>query len=337
MIFIPIFILFFAFFSSEIKASDYQINITSVTGLIYGNKLKDATINGDSNGVDGEFSFYNKEMVLDKAGEINLEIIFIPRDSSEIKRINYTAIVEKRKISIFFVSPIYKQYDGTSSIELPQYTYQGIINNEVEIQGELAASLSGTYVSEGIPLILSGVEIVGDKKDCYYLDLQEHSARVYPSTLSKVGVNETEIILDKDVYVDIGYSLTVELRDSAQKINDKYTGFRNYKYEVYSHNNILLEVDSKYQVKMSVDEEVRKKERLVLFELTKNGEYKKIGYKMDESDIYFTIDSDSEVVFATRNIEYHFIILFSSVLCFYGIFLVAYRWKCSRKNNNDKY
>lgn len=337
IIFIPLFVLFFAFFSVEIKASDYPVTINNVTNLVYGNKLKDAIIDGESSEVEGEFSFYNKEIVLDRVGEIELEIIFVPKDSNEVKKISYNAIVEKREISIFFFSPIYKQYDGSDNIKLPAYTYQGIINEEVSIQGGLRGKLTATYVSEDIPIILSGIEIVGDKKDCYYLDLLEHSARVYPSTLNKSGVNETQIIIDEGVYVDIGYSLKVEEQNKQEKINDKYTGFKVYKYDVYSYNNVLLEINSEYQVKMVIDEDIKNKERLALFEVTKDGEYKKLNYNIKDSEIHFTIDSNSKVVFATRNIEYHFILLCTSILIFYAVFIVVYRCKNSKILNGSKY
>ena len=330
MIFILCFVCFFFFFSCQIKASEYQIGVEKVEGLVYGNKLKDVTIYGNSIGIEGEFSFDNGELVLDKIGEITLEILFIEKGTNEVKKINYNAIVEKRKISVFFTSPIYKQYDGNDKINLPEYSYEGIINNEVTVKGTLTGVLSATYVSEDIALTLSGVEIEGEKKDCYYLDLLQHSARIYPSTLEKAGNNATQIVLDKDIYVDIGYSLKVEELECGEAIDSKYTAFKGYKYLVYSHNNNLLEVDGNFQIKMKIEDKIAKKERLEVFELTKDGEYRKIEYKIEAGHIYALISNDSTLILATRDIEYHFIALFSFVLIFYLLFIIVYRLKHSR-------
>jgi hypothetical protein len=120
-------------------------------------------------------------------------------------------------------------------------------------------------------------------------------------------------------------------------IDKKYTGFKEYKYLVYSHNNVLLDVEGDFQVKMEIDKEIEKMERFYVFELTKSGEYKKIEYNIEDGHISFIIQSDSSVVFATRNIEYHFIILFASVLLFYLVFIIVYRWKHSRMIVNKKY
>ena len=327
----------FVFNCAKVRANDSQITVESIEGLVYGNKLKDAVIYGNSNGIIGEFSFYNNEMILDDVGEITLEVVFVPQDSSEVTKINYVGTVEKRKISVVFETPIYKQYDSTDNISLPNHQYVGIVDNEVSVQGNLTGKLSATYVSEGIDVILSGVEIVGEKSNCYYLDLLEHSARIYPLVLEKSGVHETKIILDKDVYVDVGYSLKVEETEVSDKVDGKYTGFKKYSYLVYSHNNVLLDVEGNFDVRMKVDEETQNKRRMFLFELTKAGEYKQLDYSIDGDEICFSISSNSSVVFVTRDVEYHFIILFSAVLIFYLLFVIVYGLKNSRIKPSQGY
>jgi len=329
VIFLGLFSFFLLFNVNLVSAQDYNVSVESVNGLVYGNKLKDAIINGNSD-VEGEFSFYNQEMVLEDIGEIELEIVFIPKDSSNIKKININAEVLKRKVYVVFDTPIYKQYNGLASIELPNYHYEGIIDDEVTIEGELYATLQATYVGEGIPLVLSGVNIVGEKSDCYELDLFEHSARVYPSFLEKEGENATKIELEKDVYVDVGYRLKVVKEDVENLVNEKYTSFLKFSYDVYSYNNVKLNIDSKYDISMKIDESVLNVERLEVFELMSNGEYKELEYTYKDGIIFFEIESDSSLVFATRNIEYQFIILFCLILIFSFIFIVVYRIKNSR-------
>ena len=313
------------FFSNKVSAVSESISITKIEGLVYGNTLKDATIYGNNSEIEGVFAFAEENRVLDKTGEIELEIIFIPQDSVNVVKINYLGIVEKRKISVVFESPIYKQYDGNTSINLPKHSYKGILHNEVGVIGELVGTLSASYVSEGIPVVLSGIEIVGEKKDCYYLDLLEHQARISPSKLEKEGNLATVINLDKDVYVDVGYVLKVNSIDESSKINNKYTSFKKYTYKVYNHNNSELNVAGMFDVYTKVEKGLLDKERLEIFELTKDGQYKKIEYVVNGEYLHVKISGGSSIVFATRNVEYHFIILFSGLLLCYGVFIVVYR------------
>lgn len=328
-----IFIAFSFFFMfvnfTFIHASEYEANVTNLDGLVYGNKLKDVKIEGTSS-VEGTFVFSNPDIVLDDVGEINIDIIFIPENEGEVKRITVTKEVVARKISIAFDTPLYKQYDGDTSLKLPNYSYVGIIDDEVSIEGELIATLSATYVSEGIGVILSGVNIIGEKSDCYYLDLLEHTARIYPSVLEKAGENATKIYLKDDVYIDISYSLKVVKKDDKDLIDNKYTSFAKYGYEVYSHNNEKLDIKGKFNISMKINESEMNKERLKLFELTKDGEYKELIYTYKDGEIKFEMDNDSYLVLSTRNIEYHFIILFSMILLFSLIFVIVYRLKNSK-------
>lgn len=325
ILFIGLLFLFGIVFSNKIDAINQDISVTNIEGLVYGNTLGNATIYGNSNGVEGVFTFADKDRILSTVGEIELEVLFIPKDSNSIVKINYLGIVEKRKISVVFDSPIYKQYDGNTSIDLPRHSYKGILHNEVTVEGVLLATLSASYVSEGIPVILSGIEIVGEKKDYYYLDLLGHYARISPSKLEKEGSLATTIYLDKNVYVDVGYILRVNSKEESKRINDTYTSFKTYTYNVYSHNNTLLTVAGTLDIYTKVEKGLLDKERLALFELTKDGEYKQLDYSINGEYLNVKIAGGSAIVFATRNIEYHFIVLFSFLLLCYGIFIVVYR------------
>lgn len=338
------FLLFFSFSllfmfvnNNYVNAQDYNISINSLEGLTYGNKLKDVKINGNSEGVEGTFYFYNQEYVLDTVGEIELEIFFVAKNSSEVKSITVTKEVLPKKISVWFENPLYKQYDGLSTLNLPNYSYVGIINNEVSVEGTLIGNVTATYVGDAIPVVLSGVTIVGEKSDCYYLDLLEHNARIYPSVLEKNGENASKITLDKDVYVDISYSLNVKKDNGNELIDNKYTSFAKYSYEVYDYNNEKINVSGKYDILMKIDEDVMNKERLKVFELTKDGEYKELVYTYRNGEIHFKMDSTSSLVLSTRDIEYHFIILFSAILIFSLIFVIVYRLKNSKIKEYKEY
>ena len=155
--------------------------------------------------------------------------------------------------------------------------------------------------------------------------------------LEKEGSNATQINLDKDVYVDTKYSLVVNVSDDNTSIDSKYTSFKKIEYIVYNHNNVELDVKGNYKVSMSVRSEDVNKYRFTLFELTNTGEYKEIEYTYKNGKIEFNIDSTSKVIFATRDIEYHFIYLFSGVLFFSLLFIIVYRVKHSRMKEEVMY
>lgn len=330
--------MMFFIMPSKLCAIDYNASIESVENLVYGDKYSEGVINGESS-IPGNFKFKNNNDVVNFVGINNVEVVFVPDDSNySLKTFNVDTDIKQRRISIVFKAPIYKQHDGLATIDLPDYTYSGILNDEVSVEGELVGELSATYPGEGIAINLSGVSIKGDKKDYYYIDLLNHNARIYPSKLEHFGDNATVIALDKDVYVDIGYSLKVEEVTSQETIiNDLYTSFVKYTYNVYNHYGNELKIDSKYKVLMKIEETYLNKERLYAFELTEDGEYKDLEYTYSDGNIIFTIDSGSSFVLATRNIEYRFIIMFSSILLFSVVFIIVYTIRNSKIKSGKEY
>lgn len=331
VIFFCCFLLFLIVGNNKVSASEYNVEVTSIEGLVYGSELKNAKIKGNSS-IEGSFSFYNSDIILDSVGNVNIEVLFVPSDldNYDVKKINVLSYVSRRKIEIIFNGVIRKQYDGLSSINLPAYSYEGIIDDEVSVVGNLKGELKGIYVGEDIGIVLSGVEIVGEKKDCYYLDLLEHRGHVYPSTLEKEGENATKITLDKNVYVDTRYRLQVSVNEEVKKINSDYSSFKKFNYNVYNHNNVKIDVEGKFNVMMIANKEDINNERFALFELTRDGEYRQIDYDYHDGKLIFEIDSDSSVVFTTRNIEYDLLILFGGILLFSLVFVIVYAIKNSK-------
>lgn len=338
VIYIFSFVLFFMFFNNKVNALDYDVNINSIEGLVYGNKLNSAKINGEST-IDGHFSFYDGNILLNNVGNISVEVVFIPSDldNYEVKRVNVNSFIEKRKIEVVFSGFIYKQYDGSDKINLPEYRYDGIIDEEVSVIGDLVATLEGIYVGEDIPVILSGVEIIGEKKEFYQLELSGHRGNVYPLMLEKEGYNATQITLDKNVYVDTRYSLIINVNENVNTINDKYSTFKEIEYLVYNHNNIKLDIQGNFKVSMNASDEDVNRNRFTLFELTKEGEYKKIEYVYNNGKLEFNIASTSRIVFATRDIEYNLIYLFNAVLLFCLCFVIVSRIKNSKMKEDIIY
>ena len=114
------------------------------------------------------------------------------------------------------------------------------------------------------------------------------------------------------------------------RIDNKYSSFKKIEYLVYNHNNVKLDVKGNFKVKMNVSNEDAGRDRFTVFELTSDGEYKQIGHTYKEGYLEFTIASNSQVVFATRDIEYNVIFLFNAVLLISLCFVIVYRIKHSR-------
>jgi hypothetical protein len=281
--------------------------------------------------ISGDFSYENEDFVLESVGNITLKVIFTPDDEENYskKEINVETIVEKRKISVVFDRLLYKQYDGTKNIELPSFTYSGILNNEVTISGTLVAELDGAYVSNEIGVTLKGITVIGEKKDFYYIESNEHTARIFPSSLEKQGENKTIIFLSEGIYIDINSSLKVISQDNNSKIDKNYTALKEYKYEIYSDEKVN-DINSNIEVIMNVSDSLMKTRRLAIYELTQDGVYKELEYNYSNGVMKFSINNNSKIVFATRNIEYGLIFIFSGVLLFYFIFMIIYRCKNSK-------
>lgn len=324
--------LFLLFSNAKVEALDYNIRVDSVENLVYGNTLKDAYIVGDSD-IEGEFVFVNPNQVIDTMGNMEINIKFVASNIDYTEYIKFIYEVSPRKISVVFNEPLYKQCDGSTSIVLPTYNYDGIIENEVNVIGTLKGELLASYVGEDIGVVLSGISIDGEKSDHYYLELNEHKARVYPSVLEKDGENYTRITLEKDVYVDIGYSLKVVETKVNEIVENKYTSFAKYDYLVYSHTNEIMEIDGRYIINMKVNDAILNNERLGVFQLNNAGEYKEIEYQIKDGFISFVLDKDCSVIFATRNIEYYLIIIFTLFLIVIFSFIFIYRYVNMKKQS----
>lgn len=324
------FIFLFMLSFQQIKASEYEINVEKVENLVYGNSLKSAKIVGNSS-ILGNFSFENENLVLNDVGNIELKIVFTPSDVENFnkKEILFETNVEKRRVTIIFDRLLYKQYDGTKEIDLPSYTYSGIINNEVEIEGNLVGTLEASYISDEVNVELSGLTIVGEKKDCYYLETSDYVAKIFPKILEKKGANETILILADNIYINLDSSLKIEVKEETKKIDRNYATFKIYNYDIYNGEN-KLDIDSDIVVSMKIDKNIMDTKRLKIFELTSEGKYQELEYRYSDDKINFTMNSNSKLVFATNNIEYSLIIIFSGVILFYLIFIMFYRFKNSK-------
>jgi hypothetical protein len=136
VIFMAVFLFIFTQSECVGAQENYTIEIDRVDGLTYGDKISDGNIVIKEQSIPGELFFQHPERTINSAGEYTVWITFIPEDKATYGNgvsIPFVANVAKKNIEIIFDSPIYKRYDGTENIDLPTYSYIGIINNEITI------------------------------------------------------------------------------------------------------------------------------------------------------------------------------------------------------------
>ena len=331
-IFISIFLFFITQTNKVCAFEDYIADVERVDGLVYGNEISTGEIVVKSQNIEGTFMFSHPDRIVNSAGTISVWVTFIPKDTATYGNgvsMPVSAYVAKRNIEVIFNSPIYKRYDGTDSIVLPEYEYAGILysditENSIGVVGELVAKYSGSYVAEEVGVILSGISIEGPKKDCYNLVLTGHTGRIHPAYVRDVS-NNVSIEFDENVYVDVLATVRVKKEADNKDVNKDYTSFMLYDFSIYDHNNEKLDVGGNYSVQLRVDKHLIETERLEIFELNKNNEYIKLDYTYNEGVMVFVIKADSQIVFTTRDVEYNIIFVLSGILVFSFVFVV-FNW-----------
>lgn len=338
MIFLAIFLFIFTQTGYVSAQEDYTIEIESVTGLTYGDAISKGRIVIKEQSVPGEVFFQHPDRIVNTAGEYTVWVTFKPTDMETYGNgvsIPFVADVAKKNIEIIFDSPIYKRYDGTEQVDLPQYSYIGIINNEVTVVGDLQGSFNGSYVAEEVGITLSGVVLEGEKKDCYNLVLTGHYGRIHPTYINDVS-NRVSIEFSENVYVDVLATVDMKNIIEVKKVNKLYTSFMLYEFSVYDHNNQQLDVRGNYTVGLKIDEDIISKERLEVFELSSNNEYKELSYTYNNGVMRFEMDPNSQIVFTTRNVEYGYIILFCGILLVSLGIIVVYWFTTSREDYSQE-
>jgi len=312
--------------------ADYTVDIT-IEGLEFGDRYGDGEIVVIEQSIPGTFSFVYPDDIVNQTGVINIGVNFIPEDRDTYATMYMSIEVEIEAIDVIIVfdSPIYKQHDGTDEAILPTYSVNGIIHDSVSVIGVLEGKYATTLISDNIPIILSGLSLQGTYSGAYNLVLDGHTGRIHPSYLQDLA-NRVTLDLDDDVFISGNYNLNLKSEKESKIVNEKYTSFNKYSFLVYDQNGRKLEIKGKYEVSLRVDDKIMKKERLALFELDENNNYKELEYTYNNGIIYFEMDTDSSLVFTTRNVEYHFIIIFSGILLFSLGFVVVYTIKNSKIN-----
>lgn len=332
-------VLFFFFLCTDniIKAEQYVISEYPVSEkLTYGEPLFEASLIGGVSSVSGTFNWENENVVLE-AGVSNQKVIFTPFNSElEIREIEIAVTVNPRRVFPKFEKSLYKQYDNSTLLKLPAYTVQGIIDKNVYVKGILSANLESAFVGENIKVNLSGLELVGDKKDNYYLDLTGFLANVYPRFIEMFGNVKNRVDFSENTYVPMHAIIhisepTIDLKQEGHKI------IKGYDIQLRNGNEVI-DVKDKIKVKIKIENFDGK--RISLYNYY-NETYEKIDYVYEDGYLIYESHGLGVLVLSKVVIDYTWMfITFGIVLFIVLAVLLTYvsckMWKNRKKINKYK-
>lgn len=329
---------FILFGAKNVDASDVYIKEAPVaTEIDYGEPLFESILKGGSANVDGVFKWVNNELVLE-AGEHEAEVIFEPYEPffptvSFFVRIK----VNQRRVYLKFEREIYKQYDESRDIKLPNYIVGGIRKGDgVYVDGELKGVLESGLVSASTRVFLSDIELVGDKKENYYLDLDGFSATVYPRFIEKFVGDKNRVQLDKNVYVPINTAIFVNevLDEKIEK--DGYKILNSYDVYLASDGN-RVDMSNPVKVKVKLDESNLKYKKLKVYNYYNNSFEEIVDYKYEDGYLTYSASSLGQLVFAQKKVNLWWVYLLCSLLVAFLIaFVTIYALKNRKKINKYK-
>ena len=337
---IVMYMLFSLFFCCEknVLASDIFIeSLPMCEDIEYGEPLFESNIIGGSANVDGVFKFKDSELMLD-AGNHSVEVIFISNEEPQKELIiNVNITVHKKRVYIKFLEALYKQYDDSREILLPSYIVSGIRSNEnVYVSGRLKGILDSAFVTNNANVILDGIELKGERKDNYYLDLDGFKASVYPREIENLFNDKNRIEFSSNIYVPINSVINVRKLDDISLVNEGYQ-IKDI-YDVYlTSDSSRVDVNGRVKIKIKIDEEVFSYARLEVFNYY-NNKYEKISdYEYKDGYFIYEVSSLGQLVFAQRQINYNWIYyLLAYLLLSFMIYFVLKLVKNRKKINKYK-
>ena len=347
---IVIYIFVFLFFGCKknVFATDIFIeSLPTCEDIEYGEPLFESAILGGLTNVDGVFKWKDPELILD-VGVHSVEVIFDPDEETHPElTVKVNINVNKKRVYIKFEDDIYKQYDDSREIVLPNYIVLGISSHDdVYVSGKLKGILESGLVSDSTNVMLEGIELKGERKDNYYLDLSGFKARVYPRKIEKLFGDKNKIEFSSNIYVPIDSMINVEKLDDINLVKDGYE--IKEIYDIYLISNLnRVDVNGKVKVKAKVDEKSFLYKRLEIFNYY-NGEYQKIvDYKYEDGYFIYEASGLGQLIFTQRKLNYTWVyylilLLVLSCISFVVIKLVKKRKRINkykslkrRKDNGD--
>lgn len=331
-------VLFFVCNNTNVNAIEYNVSELPVASdITYGEPLFQSELVGGSSEVSGFFSWKEIDKRL-SAGLSREKIIFTPNDSSfPVKEFEIDINVNQRRVYLQFERDLEKQYDSYNSLKLPAYIICGILDNSVYLKGILKATLESVFIGDSVKVSFSGVELVGEKVENYYLDLEGYSAKVYPKFIEMFGNIKNRIDFIGNDYVPVNSVIHIEKSDRVISRRG-YDVKSVYDISVVSNNDIC-DVSDKIKVKIKIDEKDFEYRRLELYNYY-DSEYQKLDYVYKDGYLIYECEGLGELLFLQRKLVYEpwfaMILVVISICLLVGVYMI-FIYNLNKKEKICKY
>lgn len=305
-----LFLLIGYIFSSTRTSACETIIYTPPTSstINYGDHLYSSKLTNGIANVEGIFLWEKENLVLTPDDHYST-VIFLPSNPEcSSKRINVNLTILPREIHPVFESELKKQYDETNNLVLPNYLIKGIIDEDTYIKGNLTAKTESVLVGDNIKVIMEGLEIAGDHKDYYTLNLNGYTATIHPKQIEKLGEIKNKITFNSSkAFVPTNSSLLISKSDS-QISKEGYKTYSVYDIVVKSDGKEVTNIPGSFSLKLKIDDINIKKYQLFNYI---NNEYEKINYTITEDGyILYTVSNIGNLVIAKKEINITPLIIF---------------------------
>lgn len=325
---------FFLFCGERAYAKQTVINEYPEAGdIIYGQPLFMSKLNGGSVNVDGTFLWKENNLVLD-AGVHEQIVVFVPNDSAYSREeISVEVNVSKRRVYLEFSEKLQKQYDSSDRLIAPSYVVRGIVDKEVYVSGNISLKLASVFVGENIDVTISGLELKGDVKDNYYLDLSGFKASVHPKFKEFFGETKDRVDFSFETLIPVNSVLKIEknLNENLDLKNHKIISA--YEVSVVS-NNSVVDIEKIVHVKIKVNEENLNVKRLKIYNYYDN-EYKEIDYSYADGYLSYSCVGLGTLVIAQKDFNYIWLYIICGIILmglsvYVGVRIAVNRRKINR-------
>jgi len=331
--FISVLTFFFFVMNKRVSAQETLINEYPIsTDIIYGQPLYTSNLSGGKSSVEGKFVWKEEFRVYD-VGEHNCTVKFIPNNELyEIVEMSVKVNVLPRRVYLKFEDDLHKQYDGTDTLNLPSFVIRGIIDKSVYVVGDLQAKLQNVLVNDKVKVELTGLELKGEKKENYYLDLSGFTATIHPVYLEEFSKSKNKVDFDDKTYVPVSSSLKVN--DSNDSFYKK-KGFvikDSYDIKIINKDDVV-DVDGAVRVKLKINPENLNHKRLHLFNYY-NGKYEEVEYSYRDGYIYYNCVGLGNLIIMQKKVNYWWLYMIMFVLASLIVVLVWRNVNIKRKKIN---
>lgn len=308
---------FFLCLNERVSAQVIIDEVPIASDIHYGQPLFESSLTGGKSNVDGTFRWKNETVVRD-VGEYFETVVFTSNEGNI--EFDIKVKVNPKRVYIKFEDLLYKQYDESDVIQLPNYVVHGIIDKDVYVKGCLEGKLENIFIGENNKVLLSGIKLVGDIKNNYYLDLDGFTASVYPSSIEKKNGSFSEkIVFLDDVFVPL--DSTIQVKERTVSLG-KEGYLINKEYDIYVESKgVRVEVNGESIVKIQFDGNVLAKKRLSLFNYY-DGEYHELDYSYEEGYLVYRCNGLGVLVVAVKKIDYTWLVVLISVFLFLLLVIV---------------